>query len=94
MLNHYVYILASQKNGTLYIGNTIDLKRRVYEHKSKMVEGFTKKYNVHTLVYFEHFEDRWAAADRERKLKNWKRQWKIDLIEGSNSAWSDLYDDL
>ena len=90
MGNHYVYILASKKNGTLYIGVTNDLLRRVYEHKNKIIKGFTSKYDVCHLMHFEHFEDQWAAANRERTLKNWKRQWKIDLIEKSNPEWKDL----
>lgn len=74
---YYVYILASQKNGTLYIGVTNDLIRRVYEHKSDFVEGFTKKYKVHTLVYFEDTEDVDSAITREKQLKKWNRAWKI-----------------
>lgn len=88
---YYVYILASQKNGTLYIGVTNDLIRRVYEHKSDFVEGFTKKYKVHTLVYFEDTEDVDSAITREKQLKKWNRAWKIRLIEEKNSAWDDLY---
>ena len=94
MDNHYVYILASKKNGTIYVGVTGDLKRRVYEHKNKLTEGFTKKYDVTSLVHFEHFEDKWAAANRERMLKNWKRPWKIDLIEKLNPDWKDLYETI
>lgn len=92
MSNHYVYIVASKKNGTLYIGVTGDLKRRIYEHKNKLIKGFTEKYNVHQLVHFEHFENKWDAANRERMLKNWRRQWKIDLIEHNNPNWTDLYE--
>lgn len=94
MSNHYVYLLASKRNGTLYVGVTTDLRRRVWQHKNKEIEGFTKKYNVKDLVYFEHHEDYWQAADRERKLKNWKRSWKIDLIEEGNPEWEDLYESL
>ncbi|HPD82349.1 MAG: GIY-YIG nuclease family protein [Alphaproteobacteria bacterium] len=94
MNNHYVYILASQRNGTLYIGVTKNLQRRVYEHKNNIIKGFTSKYNVHDLVYFEHYEDYWTAANREKNLKNWKRQWKIELIETDNPDWKDLYKDL
>lgn len=94
MDNHYVYIMASKKNGTIYIGVSSDLKRRVFEHKNKIIKGFTEKYSITSLVHFEHFEDKWAAANRERMLKNWKRQWKIDLIEKSNPDWKDLYETI
>ena len=92
--NHYIYILSSKRNGTLYIGVTTDLKRRVYEHKSKAIEGFTKKYNVSDLVYYECYDDYWIAANRERNMKDWKRDWKIRLIEKDNPEWKDLYDNL
>lgn len=94
MSNHYVYILASDRNGTLYVGVTTDLIRRVWEHKTKYIKGFTSKYNISRLVYFEHFEDYWAAAHREKCLKDWKRKWKLELIEKENPQWHDLYDDL
>ena len=94
MDNHYVYIMASQKNGTLYIGVSSDLKRHVFEHKNKILKGFTEKYSITNLVHFEHFEDKWAAANWERMLKNWKRQWKIDLIEKDNPDWKDLYETI
>ena len=94
MSNHYVYILASQRNGTLYIGVTKDLIRRVYEHKNNIIKGFTSKYNVHSLIYYEHYEDYWEAANREKQLKNWKRQWKLELIESVNPRWTDLYIEL
>lgn len=94
MSNYYVYIMASKRNGTLYIGVSGDLKRRVFEHRNKIIKGFTEKYNVTGLVHFEHFEDKWAAANRERMLKNWKRQWKIDLIEKDNPDWKDLYETI
>jgi putative endonuclease len=87
----YVYILASKKNGTLYLGVTNDLIRRVYEHKNNLVEGFSKKYDIHHLVYFEVCEDVRAAIQREKNIKKWKRQWKIELIEKSNPDWKDLY---
>lgn len=92
MDNHYVYILASKKNGTIYIGVTSDLKRRIFEHKNKIIKGFTARYSIDQLMHYEHFEDKWAAANRERMLKNWKRQWKIDLIEKANPDWIDLYE--
>ena len=91
---YYVYILASKKNGTLYIGITDDLPGRVYEHKNDMVDGFTKKYKVHRLVYYEGHEDVKQAILREKQLKKWKRQWKIRLIEKENPEWRDLYEDL
>jgi putative endonuclease len=87
----YVYILASRKNGTLYIGVTRDLIRRIYEHKSGTVEGFTKKYKVDQLVWFDNSESIIAAIQREKQLKNWKRAWKIQLIEQTNPHWHDLY---
>ncbi len=89
-----VYILASRRNGTLYIGVTNDLVRRVYEHKNNLITGFTKKYNVHQLVYFETVTEIQSALKREKQLKKWNRQWKVDLIERQNSDWVDLYQDL
>ena len=94
METYYVYIMASQKQGTLYIGVTSDLKKRVYEHKNDLIDGFTKKYQVHKLVYCESTDDVKAAIQREKQLKKWKRQWKIDLIEEDNPEWRDLNDDL
>lgn len=91
---YYVYILASRRNGTLYIGVTSDLKKRVFEHKNDLVEGFTKRYQVHMLVYYEATDDVESAIRREKQLKNWKRKWKIALIEKSNPEWSDLYNNL
>ena len=89
-----IYVLASQRNGTLYIGVTSDLIRRIYEHKNNLVDGFTKDHQVHTLVYYEQFEDMPNAIAREKQLKNWKRQWKLDLIEKVNPYWCDLYDNI
>jgi putative endonuclease len=89
-----VYILASRKHGTLYIGITNDLIRRVYEHKTKVVPGFTTKYGVDKLVYFEIFDDRTSAITREKQLKKWRRDWKIELIEDKNSGWVDLFHTL
>jgi putative endonuclease len=91
MKTYYVYILASKKNGTLYIGMTNDLLRRVYEHKHNIIEGFTSQYNVHLLVYYETGSDVRAVIEREKRLKKWNRQWKINLIEKDNPAWRDLY---
>ena len=87
---YYVYILASTRNGTLYIGVTNDLARRAWEHKEGMVRGFTKKYGVHTLVYYEFFEGINAAIYRETRLKKYKREWKLNLIEQRNPDWKDL----
>jgi putative endonuclease len=91
MKQYYVYILASKKNGTLYIGLTNNLLKRVYEHKNNFMGGFTKKYNVHSLVYYESYSDIYAAIAREKAMKKWKGQWKIELIENSNPQWDDLY---
>jgi len=87
---YYVYILASKRNGTLYIGVTNDLERRLYEHKNNLVESFTKRYNVHNLVYYEDVNDINAALQREKQLKRWTRRWKIELIEKVNPEWRDL----
>jgi putative endonuclease len=91
---YYVYMLASKRNGTLYIGVTSDLVKRVYEHKNNLIEGFTKKYNVHTLVYYESTDDINSAITREKQLKKWKRGWKIELVEKKNPEWRDLYFEL
>ena len=91
---YYVYILASKKNGTIYIGQTSDLKKRVYEHKEGIVGGFTKRYGVKMLVYFEATEDFEASLQREKRMKEWNRIWKLHLIESKNPAWRDLYNDL
>ena len=93
MNTYYVYIMASKKNGTLYIGVTNDLIKRVYAHKNDLVEGFTKKYGVHQLVYYEQTEDVKSAIQREKQLKKWNRGWKIELIEKMNPDWKDLYDE-
>ena len=87
----YVYILFSKRNGTLYIGVTSDLAKRVYQHKNKLADGFTKKYNVDKLGYYEVFEDITKAIEREKKLKNSPRKKKLDLIEINNPDWNDLY---
>ncbi|OGW81036.1 MAG: hypothetical protein A3G33_07655 [Omnitrophica bacterium RIFCSPLOWO2_12_FULL_44_17] len=91
---YFVYILASKKNGTLYIGVTSELKKRMYEHKEKLLEGFTKKYSIGKLVYYEQTEDVNGAILREKQLKKWRRDWKIQLIEEKNPDWDDLYCDL
>jgi len=91
---YYVYILASKRNGTLYIGVTNDLGRRVWEHREGLVPGFTKKYGVKMLVYFEMFEDIHDAIARETRLKKYKREWKMNLIQKDNVEWRDLYETL
>jgi putative endonuclease len=87
---YYVYILSSRKHGTLYIGVTNDLIRRVFQHQSKAVRGFTKRYGVDKLVYFEIFDDPLSAIAREKQLKKWRREWKIQLIENQNPEWIDI----
>lgn len=94
MKQYYVYILASRRNGTLYIGVTGDLVKRVYEHKQNDVEGFTKQYKVHNLVYYETYGDVSEAILREKQMKKWNRQWKINLIEKHNPQWVDLYQEI
>ena len=89
-----VYILSSKPNGTLYIGVTSDLVKRIWQHKNDLIDGFTKEYAVHDLVYFELHEDMVSAITREKQMKAWKRQWKINLIEEANPQWRDLYSDL
>ena len=88
----HVYILASARNGTLYIGVTSDLVKRVWQHKASLVGGFTKRYRVHRLVWYEAHSTMESAVLRERRLKKWNREWKIRLIERSNPHWCDLYD--
>ena len=94
MKNPCVYILASRQNGTLYIGVTSDLVKRVWEHKGDFVEGFSKEHGVHTLVYFELHQTMEDAILREKQLKKWNRAWKLRLIEQGNPHWRDLYDDI
>ncbi|MGS2719904.1 GIY-YIG nuclease family protein [Paraglaciecola aestuariivivens] len=89
-----VYILASKKNGTLYTGVTSDLIKRVWEHKNNLVKGFSQKYSIHSLVYFEQHTDMSEAILREKQIKKWKRAWKVALIEKNNPQWNDLYLDL
>ena len=91
---YYIYILASKRNGTLYIGVTSGLTKRVYEHKNNLIDGFSKKYNIHQLVYYESINDIESAIRREKQLKKWKRSWKIELIEKDNVEWKDLYFEL
>ena len=87
----YVYILASRKYGTIYVGVTNDIVRRVYEHREKLVPGFTKEYGVAKLIYYEIYDDPESAIVREKRIKRWKRDWKIELIERDNPNWDDLY---
>ena len=89
-----VYILASKRNGTQYVGVTSNLVQRVWQHKNDLVAGFTKRYGVHTLVWYESHETMESAIGREKAIKEWKRAWKLELIEQGNSAWRDLYGEL
>jgi putative endonuclease len=89
-----VYILASQRNGTLYIGVTSDLQRRASEHNNDLIEGFTKRYGVHRLVYYELHQDMVSAITREKQMKKWNRAWKLELIEKQNPEWRDLWKDI
>lgn len=91
---YYVYLMASKRNGTLYIGITSNLADRMYKHKKGMYGGFTKKYKVEKLVYYETYSDVYEAISREKQLKDWKRDWKIKLIEKNNPVWIDLSDNL
>jgi putative endonuclease len=90
----YVYILTNQRNGTLYVGVTANLVQRIYLHRMGCTEGFTKKYNCKRLVYFEQFDRLIEAFEREKQLKNWKRQWKLQLIHQFNPEWKDLYPEI
>lgn len=94
MKRYFVYIMASQRNGTLYIGMTNDLVRRAYEHKNDLIKGFSQEYKVHLLVHFEEFQDVEMAITREKQMKRWKRNWKLRLIEETNPNWVDLYAQL
>ena len=94
MKNYWVYILSSKKNGTVYIGITNNLTRRVYEHKEKLLDGFTKKYDVNMLVYVEEFNNINEAIHREKCIKKWNRKWKLRLIEEQNPDWKDLYENI
>ena len=94
MKQYCVYILTNKRNGTLYIGVTGNLQQRVWQHKKKLVEGFTKKYSLNKLVYYEQTENIYSAIQREKQLKKWKRKWKLDLIEKENPKWKDLADSL
>jgi len=89
-----VYILASNRNGTLYIGVTSDLVKRIWQHKNSIIDGFTKQYNVHMLVWYEIHSTMESAINREKRLKSWNRKWKLDLIGKMNPDWTDLYDSI
>ncbi len=89
-----VYLLTSRRNGTLYTGVTSNLIQRVWQHKNNLVDGFTKKYSVHNLVWFEVHETMQSAIEREKAIKEWRRAWKIELIESVNPQWRDLYEDI
>ena len=94
MRRYFVYIMSNKKNGTLYTGMTNSLKTRTWQHKTGMHDGFTKRYLLHNLIYFEEFLDVRDAITREKQLKKWNRTWKIELIEKMNPEWKDLYDIL
>ncbi|NEW88245.1 GIY-YIG nuclease family protein [Rhodopseudomonas sp. WA056] len=91
---YYVYLLASRKDGALYVGVTNDLVRRVYEHRTKAVPGFTSKYNIAKLVWFEIHDDPISAITREKEIKKWRRAWKLALIERDNPGWDDLFETI
>ena len=91
---YYVYLLASRRNGTLYVGITADLTRRVWEHREGFVDGFTKEHGIKTLVWFEQHATSESAITREKQIKKWNRAWKVELIERENPYWNDLYPDL
>jgi len=92
--HYFVYIMASKKHGTIYVGVTNHLVRRAIEHRLNLIDGFTKKYAIHMLVHYELFTDINLAIQREKQLKNWHRQWKINLIEATNPEWNDLFPDV
>jgi putative endonuclease len=94
MSSYWVHIMASSPNGTLYLGVTNNLIRRAYEHREGLVEGFTKRYDITRLVYFEQHETPLAAIQREKNIKHWSRKWKIDLISTQNPGWRDLFDEI
>jgi putative endonuclease len=93
-MTYWIYILASRPGGTLYVGVTNDLVRRVYEHREGLIPGFTKRYGVKMLVYYEQYDSPAFAIQREKNIKHWPREWKIDLIVSMNPDWRDLYDEI
>ncbi len=94
MKQYYFYILASKKDGTLYVGVTSNLRQRVYQHREGLIDGFTKKYGVKRLVYYETYDDVYLAIQREKNVKEWNRAWKVALIVEDNPQWDDLYEGL
>jgi putative endonuclease len=94
MKNFYVYIFCSKQNGTLYTGVTSNLVKRVYEHKNNLADGFTRKYSVHLLIWYEVHQTAESAITREKQIKTWKRSWKLKLIEEHNPEWNDLYESI
>jgi putative endonuclease len=94
MADYFVYILTNKPRGTLYVGVTNDLVRRIYEHREGAIPGFTKRYGLKQLVYFERYDTPAAAIQREKNIKHWSRAWKLDLVNSSNPQWRDLYDDI
>ena len=93
-MSYFVYIIASRRDGAIYIGVTNDIVRRIYEHRAKAVPGFTSRYNITRLVWFEIYDDPISAISREKELKKWKRSWKVQLIEKDNPQWDDLYESI
>jgi len=93
-MSYFVYILASRKDGAIYIGVTNDIVRRVYDHRTKAVPGFTSKYNITRLVWFDIYDDPISAISREKELKKWRRAWKVQLMEAQNPDWNDLYESI
>ncbi len=93
-MSAYIYILANKKNGTIYTGVTNDIVRRVFEHRQGFVDGFSKKYDLKSLVYFDSFESIYDAITMEKRIKRWRREWKLALIEKLNPDWQDLYEQL
>jgi len=93
-MGYHVYILASRKDGAIYVGITNDIVRRIYEHRTKVIQGFTSKYNITRLVWFEIYNDPISAISLEKELKKWKRAWKVQLIEAQNPQWDDLYESI
>jgi putative endonuclease len=91
---YFVYILANKKNGTIYVGITNSLLKRIYQHKNDLIDGFTKKYSVHDLVYYEEYDDVRNAITREKQIKKWNRKWKLELFEKDNPMWRDRYEEL
>jgi putative endonuclease len=94
MADYFVYILTNKPRGTLYVGVTNDLVRRIYEHREGAIPGFTKRYGLKQLVYFERYDTPAAAIQREKNIKHWSRAWKLDLVNSSNPQWRDLYNDI